>query len=689
MGRSICRILTGMVLLVCSGLAAQTAAPAAPTSAPVQMIFGQSAAPLIGPWKFTVGDSPIDPRTGQPLWAEPEFDDSKWETVDLTPKEGEVNPITGQSSFVPGWTAKGHPGYWGYAWYRILVRARSQTGEPLALAGPTEVDDAYQLFSGGALVGSFGKFTGSHPLVYITQPEIFHLPESSAASDGERVLAFRFWMEPNTLIQESDPGGMHSAPVLGDSGVVALRYQGQWDELIRSYLSEAILAAVFALLAVVAFSLILFDRSDPVYLWIGLLFLAGAVVNAVVVTSQWSELVSYFGSLLIEAFMVPLIRALWAIVLWAWFGRAGFRGLPWIVAAWTASEILSIILSEELFYGLISHQVAGHLYLLEAMLRLVFFALLLWIVAYGIRRSGVEGWLVLPVVLLCGVGLFANELMRLHIPQIWFPFGIQVGINEIVALLSAAVLALLLLRRLLQSVKRQRQMALDVKSAQEVQQVILPEHRVKLSGFEIESEYRPAREVGGDFFQIIPNKDDGSLIIVAGDVAGKGLKAGMLVALLVGAIRTAADVSSDPVFVLDALNKRLLGRGDARATCLALRIDADGAAKLANAGHLPPYLNGSPVEIEGSLPLGIIEKPVFSLLEFRVAPNDRLLLLSDGIAEATDEEGKLFGFERVLELVHTRPSARQIAETALAFGQEDDISVISVARAPVAAPVTA
>ena len=62
-----------------------------------------------------------------------------------------------------------------------------------------------------------------------------------------------------------------------------------------------------------------------------------------------------------------------------------------------------------------------------------------------------------------------------------------------------------------------------------------------LPGLTIESEYRPAREVGGDFFQIIPHKTDGSLLIVAGDVTGKGLKAGMLVALLVGAIRSAAE----------------------------------------------------------------------------------------------------------------------------------------------------
>jgi hypothetical protein len=93
---------------------ARTAAKAQPDST-THITLGQSAVPLYGPWKFTVGDSPIDPRTGQPLWAEPDFDDSKWETVDLTPKDGAFDPGAGLSGYVPGWTAKGHPGSWGYA----------------------------------------------------------------------------------------------------------------------------------------------------------------------------------------------------------------------------------------------------------------------------------------------------------------------------------------------------------------------------------------------------------------------------------------------------------------------------------------------------------------------------------------------------------------------------------------------
>jgi serine phosphatase RsbU (regulator of sigma subunit) len=156
--------------------------------------------------------------------------------------------------------------------------------------------------------------------------------------------------------------------------------------------------------------------------------------------------------------------------------------------------------------------------------------------------------------------------------------------------------------------------------------------------------------------------------------------------LLVGAIRNQAEHSPDPLFLLQALNRRLLGRSDAQATCLALRIASDGAVTLANAGHMAPYLNGEPIAMEGALPLGMVEDAEFSLMHFQLKPDDKLVLMSDGIAEATDAEGHLFGFERVLELLHSTKSAAEIANAAQFFGQDDDISVISVTRTLVLEP---
>jgi cytochrome c oxidase subunit IV len=223
----------------------------------------------------------------------------------------------------------------------------------------------------------------------------------------------------------------------------------------------------------------------------------------------------------------------------------------------------------------------------------------------------------------------------------------------------------------------------ELAQAQEVQQVILPESHLALTGLVVESEYRPAREVGGDFFQMIPHRTDGSLLIVAGDVAGKGLKAGMLVALLVGAIRTAAQFVPDPTAVLSALNLLLIGRSDAQATCLALHISKDGAVTLANAGHIAPYLNGEPLPMEGALPLGVIESAECSITHFQLNEADRLMLMSDGVPEAMDGKRQLFGFERVHQLLRTAKSATEVAIAAQTFGQEDDISVISITRTAV------
>lgn len=176
---------------------------------------------------------------------------------------------------------------------------------------------------------------------------------------------------------------------------------------------------------------------------------------------------------------------------------------------------------------------------------------------------------------------------------------------------------------------------------------------------------------------------DGSVLVVVGDVTGKGLQAGMLVALIVEAIRSTAETSAGALAMIEALNRRLCGRGQAHATCLVLNIEADGAVALANAGHLPPYLNGKALPMEGALPLGLAAHAEFPVMHFQLAPGDTLMLMSDGIAEAQDEHGQLFGFDRVHELLRTQISAAEIATAAQNFGQQDDISVLSVTRSGV------
>jgi serine phosphatase RsbU (regulator of sigma subunit) len=122
---------------------------------------------------------------------------------------------------------------------------------------------------------------------------------------------------------------------------------------------------------------------------------------------------------------------------------------------------------------------------------------------------------------------------------------------------------------------------------------------------------------------------------------------------------------------------------------MALRIAADGESLLANAGHMPPYLNGEPLAMEGALPLGMMDDAEFSVMRFTLAAGDRLMLVSDGIVEATDAEGQLFGFDRFQELLRMGKSASEVAGIAQKFGQEDDISVIAVTRTAVLEPTLA
>ncbi len=215
-------------------------------------------------------------------------------------------------------------------------------------------------------------------------------------------------------------------------------------------------------------------------------------------------------------------------------------------------------------------------------------------------------------------------------------------------------------------------------AARNVQQYLIPAHLPPTPGFTIESEYRPSREVGGDFFQVLPQAVDGSLLIVIGDVAGKGIEAGMLATLIVGRrFATAASFTSDPARILALLNERLCGRG--LVTCLALRVEQDGSATLVNAGHLPPYVNGKELSVEGALPLGAVPGLRFPTSRLKLAEGDSLLLMTDGVVEAQDAKGRLFGFERIAELLSTGADGAALATAAQKHGQEDDITILTIA----------
>jgi serine phosphatase RsbU (regulator of sigma subunit) len=222
----------------------------------------------------------------------------------------------------------------------------------------------------------------------------------------------------------------------------------------------------------------------------------------------------------------------------------------------------------------------------------------------------------------------------------------------------------------------------ELVAAREIQHVILPEHIEDIRGFKVESVYQPAHEVGGDFFQVLPTSEGGVLIVV-GDVAGKGLPAALLVSVLVGSIRTVADYTQSPSTLLANLNERLIGRTHGGfSTALAAHLAPDGSVTIANAGHLPPYLDGREIEISGALPLGILSGISYETTQFDLLPDQRLTFYSDGVIEARNQTGELFGFDRAKAI--STQTAAAIVEAAKLFGQEDDITVVTVQRLAVA-----
>jgi len=440
--------------------------------------LGQSVVALNRPWKFKVGDSPIDSTTGQPLWAEPNFNDSDWEMVDLTPQEGSIDLIGGQSDYVPGWTTKGHAGYWGYAWYRIRFQVEAPTGKRLALAAPEDVDDVYQVFANGALLGSFGDFSKARPVAYYTRPMMFELPHtpSGPGTNGASnlVLAFRVWMEPSTLLESgADVGGFHSAPLFGQAASISAQYQVHWLQHVREYATNAAESFLFLLLAVVSFSLLLFDRSDRFYIWIGAVFLLTCILQAIIVTSVWTQTIGAIGAIFfVNDLLDPLISTGWVMVWWVWFRLNRPVWIPRLLT--TALPVLFVasnLLGEDLFFTFIPHSVSAAFHVVSLFLRLTIFALMLGVVIRGIRTQGMEGWLVLPAVILLGPARFEAVLAALHIRMGFLILGVSIQLGQLSSLLLAAVIALLLLRRLLQAVRRQREIALELKHAEEAKQL--------------------------------------------------------------------------------------------------------------------------------------------------------------------------------------------------------------------------
>ena len=267
------------------------------------------------------------------------------------------------------------------------------------------------------------------------------------------------------------------------------------------------------------------------------------------------------------------------------------------------------------------------------------------------------------------------------IPNVFDTWGVP--LLEVRAFTTAGVIAALLgllFRDQRRTTLEHAALAAELEAARVVQQVLIPEEIPHVPGFNIGSVYRPASQVGGDFFQIVATEKGGALIVI-GDVSGKGMPAAMTVSLLVGTFRTLAHYTNSPGEILRAMNQRMLARsGGGFTTCLVIRADADGLLTAANAGHLAPYINGKELTLENGLPLGLAASSHYAEATSRLEGAARMTLLTDGVIEARNAIGELFGFEHTRAI--SREPAQEIARAAEHFGQEDDITVLTLEFAP-------
>lgn len=673
-GRWICCWTAALLSLCCLPVLSQPAGSSVvkpEPAGPVRITLGNSAAELSGPWRFHTGDNQ--------QWAMPEYDDAGWEKVDLTPPPGSDDPDLGTSGYVPGWTALGHDGYSGYAWYRLRVNVEDGDRE-LALKMPDAVDDAYQVFVNGQPIGQFGRFFQHSVIAYPAIPKEYKLPADLRS--GTMLIAIRMWMDSATPYNSPDAGGLHGPPVLGHAETIAAQVLVNWDGTAHEVGVGFLEVLVLLLALAVSLTHFRMDPTDKAYLWLALVSLATLLGNLIVLSTSFTAWIPQtVAMILLKVVIEPVRIGLW-VLFWAYWFRVGpARWLQLAVSGLVLLLALGTLPMQAPLYGPVVPLGASRwLVPLLLIAKLALAGLLVYVVYRGLRRRRSEGWLAVPAVLFAVAANYQHELHLIHIRTAFSIFGFTVSLGTASTMLSLLLVTVMLSRRFLHAERRRVQWGWEIEQARQVQQVMLPRELPPVPGLRIEGDYRPAREVGGDFFQILPDERDGSVLMIVGDVTGKGLCAGMMVAMIVGIVNAAARDDADPVAMLTTLNEHLCERGHATATCLMLRIGRDGEAKLANAGHLPPYLNGKELPMEGALPLGVLPGVDFPVTRFALRDGDSLMLISDGVAEAQDADGVLFGFERIGELLRQPITAAELAAAAQLFGQEDDILVLRVDR---------
>ncbi len=586
-------------------------------------------------------------------WALTDFDDSAWTTVDLEDMG---------------------PAQIGWHWFRKRVKVGPDyPNARLLLEGGV---GTYEVYVNGVRVPGADLHSAFN--VYRPIERVFALHDDN----GSYTIALRTHAPPNYVDYKfplflSVTLGTRTAIGYERAAIQADRLYDVWPPI---FINLLLCAAGLGMLC-----LFLGQRSHRDYLFLGLYLFVLGLANGLwnmQLTGVAPTSLNILGSdVLVYVYTILQIEFTFSFV-GKRPGRAmriyqGALLLPWILVALCWTDNFS----------------AGTYALVEAAVTLpvgIILTTVLFVLYWRGNREA--GWLIVPSLLpLTATALF--DLGSTSIILGWGRFdfldsAIPIGLLhlqplDLADLIYLFAICVVMFLRFSRVNREQALAAAEFGAAREVQRRLVAP-AVETPGFRVESAYIPAAQVGGDFFHIRVQQDR-SLLVVVGDVSGKGLPAALGVSAIIGALRAMPEMP--PASVLGALNRGLCGNiRDGFVTCCAVLMAQDGTAAYANAGHLPPYRNGREVELGPSLPLGLVADAEYVEIALHLDPGDRLMLLSDGVIEARNDRGEMFGFERTAGI--SREPAETVAQTAKAFGQDDDITVLTLERtgAPAASP---
>lgn len=620
--------------------------------------------------------------TADPAAANPDFDDSHWAVrnargaiSDVT--EGEDNPDHAD-----------HPDREDkYAWFRLHIKLAPSHG-PIALLIelPVTQSSSMNFTNGGPGADIFanGKAIlpeGPHPAESFKYQQISRLynlnvpPDQTSLTLAIRTLYIPFGLTGytnffyNRSFRLGNPEDLNRALEL-------------WSvRTLFERLPRLIIAVLLLFLSAFLLTLYFTQKGHIEYLWLALHELVQVPIGMIDQAGSTAQLDNlWYGALYLQLIFVSAYLYFEFLVAFLSLKRRWYiKGLRYTapILAFIAPTILMVERSKAV--GILLAVV-----LLCSIVWVVVWAIFVFItlIVATVRRNFEAGLLLIPLVLtMVGIAepILTGGFSDFGGSSYRSPLTIQAGpipihfaaIADFTGLLAIIIIIFV---RFLRIHHEQERASGELAAARSVQELMIPREKVETPGYAVDSVYNPANEVGGDFFHVDATPDGGVLVIL-GDVAGKGLQAAMNVSMLMGALRHTLD--KGPAKILESLNRVLLG-SESFTTCQVVWFGPEGEVVLANAGHLPPYLNSQEVRLPGGLPLGVVDEVTYDEVRLYLHPGDRLLMLSDGVVEARQASGELFGFDRVHNL--SNQSAFYIADAARTFGQEDDITVLTVQR---------